>query len=166
MINQQNVQVKNGSTWDKICPFPVGYVYMSTNSTSPASTYGGTWTSLTGGYYLRAAGAWGSGGSNTITVQNLPAHNHSASTSSAGAHTHAIGGDDDTQYAYNGNTSLHRAGTSGASRTVATSSSGVHTHTVSVGNTGGGSVLSNLPKRLLLVQNSLTSRRKAVVLSA
>lgn len=94
MRNQQNVKVKNGSSWETICPFPVGYVYMSSNSTSPASIYGGTWSPISGGRYMRAAAAWGNGGSNTITVSQMPAHIHGAYTSVSGAHTHdlSVGG--------------------------------------------------------------------------
>ena len=76
MRNQQNVKVKVNSTFETICPFPVGYVYMSQTNTSPGSIYGGTWSSITGGRYMRAAGAWGNGGSNTITVDQMPAHSH------------------------------------------------------------------------------------------
>ena len=59
-----------------MCPFPVGYVYLSSNSTSPASTYG-NWSSLNESRYLRLAGAWGTGGSNTISVDQMPSHTHS-----------------------------------------------------------------------------------------
>ena len=77
MRNQQNVKVRVNSSFETICPFPVGYVYMSSNNTSPGSIYGGTWASISGGRYMRAAGAWGDGGSNTITIQQMPAHTHS-----------------------------------------------------------------------------------------
>lgn len=76
MRNQQNVKVRVNSSFETICPFPVGYVYMSQKNTSPGSIYGGTWSSITGGRYMRAAGAWGKGGSNTITVDQMPAHSH------------------------------------------------------------------------------------------
>lgn len=76
MINQEKIQVKNGSTWNKICPFPVGYVYLSSTSTSPASIYGGTWTQITGEWYLRAATNFSQGGSNYISVNQMPAHTH------------------------------------------------------------------------------------------
>lgn len=49
---------------------------MSSNSTSPANIYGGTWSAISGGRYMRAAGAWGNGGSNTITIKQMPAHTH------------------------------------------------------------------------------------------
>lgn len=76
MRNQQNVKVRVNSSFETICPFPVGYVYMSSNSTSPGSIYGGTWASISGGRYMRAANAWGNGGSNTITVDQMPSHRH------------------------------------------------------------------------------------------
>lgn len=76
MRNQQNVKVRVNSNFETICPFPVGYVYMSSNSTSPGSIYGGTWASISGGRYMRAAAAWGNGGSNTITTNNMPSHRH------------------------------------------------------------------------------------------
>ena len=76
MRNQQNVKVRVNSSFETICPFPVGYVYMSQTNTSPGSIYGGTWASISGGRYMRAAGAWGNGGSDTITVEQMPAHSH------------------------------------------------------------------------------------------
>lgn len=49
---------------------------MSSNSTSPADIYGGTWSAISGGRYMRAAAAWGNGGSNTITINQMPSHTH------------------------------------------------------------------------------------------
>lgn len=71
-----NVQIKSGSDWYKLCPFPVGYIYMGYTSTSPATTYGGTWSSISGGRYFRAADANDANGSNTIKVENMPSHTH------------------------------------------------------------------------------------------
>ena len=61
--------------------YPVGAVYFSTLSTSPASTVGGTWTQLTGGLLGLAdsagiAVAGSNGGSTTISVDQMPAHWH------------------------------------------------------------------------------------------
>ena len=71
MRSLQNVRVKVSSSYEKICPFPVGYIYLSTNSTSPASTYGGTWSPLTDSKFLRPSGSWNStGGASSNT------HNH------------------------------------------------------------------------------------------
>lgn len=61
--------------------YPIGSVYMSTESSSPASCIGGTWTQLTGGV-LACAGSDGfasaaqNGGSKTITIDQMPKHRH------------------------------------------------------------------------------------------
>lgn len=80
MRNLQTVQVRTGSSFEKICPFPVGYIYMSSNSTSPANIYGGTWSPLTDGRFWRASGSWnGTGGesTHTLTINEMPNHSHS-----------------------------------------------------------------------------------------
>ena len=67
MIDLQDVKVKNTEDWDSICPFPVGFVYMSTSKTSPAATYGGQWTNLAENRFPRfistSYAALGKGGS-------------------------------------------------------------------------------------------------------
>lgn len=62
--------------------YPVGSVYISYVSTSPASLFGGTWTAITGVFPYFNAGT-GTGGSNThtLTVAEMPAHTHSVSNS-------------------------------------------------------------------------------------
>lgn len=68
--------------WDTI--YPVGAVYLSYTSTSPADLFGGTWEQITNGY-LRAgtsASNYTSGsntvtGSHTLTVSQIPSHGHS-----------------------------------------------------------------------------------------
>lgn len=57
--------------------YPVGAVYISYVSTSPASLFGGTWTPITGRFPYFNAGV-GTGGSNTTTIStaNMPAHVH------------------------------------------------------------------------------------------
>lgn len=77
MLEQKNVAVKAGSSFQIICPFPVGYIYQSYNSTSPANIYGGSWTPITG-RFLYCNNDTGVGGSNThtLTVNEMPRHNH------------------------------------------------------------------------------------------
>ena len=72
MRNLQNVQVRTSSGFEKICPFPIGYIYMSTKSTSPASTYGGTWSALTDSRFLRPSGSWNSTGGSNNSSFTLP----------------------------------------------------------------------------------------------
>lgn len=62
--------------WKKI--YPVGSLYLSFNSTSPQSLFGGTWAKL-GAAFLRAANDTNTGGEDTVTLTeaNLPSHSHS-----------------------------------------------------------------------------------------
>lgn len=78
MINLQNVKAKSGSTWHTLCPFPVGFIYMSYTNTSPANTFGGGWTPITG-RFLYANSTTATGGANTHTLSNneIPSHSHS-----------------------------------------------------------------------------------------
>lgn len=64
MLNLQNISVKANNSFQTVCPFPVGFVYSSMNSTSPASTFGGTWTAITGKFPYFNAGT-STGGSTT-----------------------------------------------------------------------------------------------------
>lgn len=126
--------------------FPVGYIYISAASTSPATLFGfGTWTAIQGRFLVaenatRPAGNTGGAASVTLAEANLPAHAHSfsASTDNQGAHTHDIARDHD------GATgtvewTLHSTGTSGPDQQYNNQlySSGGHTHSVS-GTTGNG----------------------------
>lgn len=78
MIEQQDLYVNTGE-FEKVCPFPIGYIYLSTSSTSPATIYGGTWTALTDSKFLRPSGSWNStGGSQKISVNQIPSHRHTA----------------------------------------------------------------------------------------
>lgn len=62
--------------------YPVGSIYISTNSTSPSSIVGGTWTRVSQGTYLCAAGtteaALSTHGANThtLTINEMPRHEH------------------------------------------------------------------------------------------
>lgn len=77
MLEQKNITIKVGSSFQTICPFPVGYIYQSYDSTSPANIYGGSWTPITG-RFLYCNNGTGVGGSNThtLTVNEMPRHNH------------------------------------------------------------------------------------------
>lgn len=110
------------STANKL--YPVGSVYLSFNSADPSTLFGGVWERLKDTFLLAngdtyAANTTGGSATKTITVNNLPAHNHTvnssgahthtATTSSNGAHTHTRGtmeitgrvgcfGEEDTNY--------------------------------------------------------------------
>ena len=59
--------------------YPIGAIYISTNSTSPANFIGGTWTQITDAFLYCTNSGGRIGGSKTITIDNLPAHSHSLS---------------------------------------------------------------------------------------
>lgn len=72
--------IKNGSSWvnyNLLNAYPVGAIYSSANSTSPASLFGGNWTQITNAA-LRGATWVGYSGSDThaLSVNEMPEHNH------------------------------------------------------------------------------------------
>lgn len=70
------------ATWVNLMDiiYPVGSVYSSYTSTSPASRFGGSWTAITGAFPYYNAGT-GTGGSNshTLTIAEIPSHSHTGS---------------------------------------------------------------------------------------
>ena len=61
--------------------YPVGSIYMSVSSTSPATFLGGTWEQIKDRFLLAsgssyAAGATGGAATHTLTQSEMPAHNH------------------------------------------------------------------------------------------
>ena len=63
--------------------YPVGAVYISVNSTSPASLFGGEWESIGGRFLLGAdstytAGSTGGEATHTLKTTEMPSHNHSS----------------------------------------------------------------------------------------
>lgn len=76
------------------CPYKVGDIYVTTNSSNPAVLWIGTTWKKIEGRFLRAttknenSGINGGSDSKILTAANLPSHSHSASVQNAGAHTH------------------------------------------------------------------------------
>lgn len=61
--------------------YPVGSIYMSANTTNPSVLFGGTWTQLKDRFLLGAGdtyavGTTGGEATHTLTVAEMPAHNH------------------------------------------------------------------------------------------
>lgn len=108
--------------------YPVGSIYCSYGNTSPATLFGfGQWTKIEGRFLLGAnaiysLGSTGGEAAVALTVAQLPAHSHGASSASAGAHTHTLSGT-----AASGGAHTHSA---------SSASAGAHTHTITV-NSGG-----------------------------
>lgn len=104
MRNLQAMQIRTSSGFEKICPFPIGYIYMSTNSISPASTYGGTWSTLTDSRFLRPSGSWNSTGG---SKQLFAAYAHQTS---AEPHTYVYGTVIDSGVWYNNKATTNNDG--------------------------------------------------------
>ena len=81
--------------------YPVGSIYMSVNSTSPATLFGGTWSRING-YYLYAGAGGKTAGSNTsgtpstnktgetsLTIEQIPSHIHNLWSQGDGTYTGA-----------------------------------------------------------------------------
>lgn len=63
------------------CIFPVGYIYMSVDSTNPGDFFGGTWERIQDAFLLAAgtnhsAGSTGGAETVTLTTNQIPAHTH------------------------------------------------------------------------------------------
>ena len=126
---------------------PVGFVWKSASSISPASIFAGTtWSQLKNRAIVAAGGSYANGSTGgrasvALTTKEVPAHNHSGSTSSSGAHTHTakvcIASSYDDGVMSFGNIYIGNA-------TRTTSSAGAHSHSVSIGNTGNGKAFSIL----------------------
>ena len=72
------------ATWVSLMDivYPVGSIYQSTNSTSPASVVGGTWSAIGGRFLLGANSTYSAGSQDgaatvTLTVNQMPSHIHS-----------------------------------------------------------------------------------------
>ena len=85
-IPTNNNQLTNGAGYvtssdllSKI--YPVGSIYMSANSTSPASFLGGTWEQLKDRFLIGAGGNYSNGttggeATHTLTIDEIPRHEH------------------------------------------------------------------------------------------
>lgn len=70
--------VLNGGALDA---YPVGSIYMSVNSTSPSTLFGGTWQRIQDRFLIAAGSTYKAGGTggeatHVLTVNEMPAHSH------------------------------------------------------------------------------------------
>lgn len=78
-LNVANTKVSTSDLFNLI--YPVGSIYLSVNSTSPATLFGGTWTQIKDTFLLGAGddytlGDTGGEATHTLTVNEMPSHSH------------------------------------------------------------------------------------------
>ena len=78
--------------------YPIGSIYISMNSTSPSNLFGGEWVQLKDRFLLSAGSKFNGVGNpvggeetHTLTLDEIPSHNHTGSTGYAGSHSHTRG---------------------------------------------------------------------------
>lgn len=102
--------------------WPIGSIYISVNSTSPANLFGGSWEEIQGRFLLgrssaHPAGKTGGEEKHKLTVNEMPSHSHSL-----------------TRYDGSGYSGVARGSDPGS--------------TFSTGSTGGGKAHNNMPPYL------------------
>ena len=144
-------QSPGGVTLDRV--YPIGSVYISANGANPNAIIGGTWEEFATGRTLigcdpadndlTETGMTGGEKTHTLTIEEMPSHNHSASTGEAGKHTHTVGYRK-RQEAYGKGTLDAMHWNTGTASTIATSEVANHSHTVTVESTGSGTAHNNM----------------------
>lgn len=154
--------IKNGSITRELfasdaisAAWPVNSVYISVENVNPGAQLGGTWVAFGTGRTLVGVDtaqtefndAEKTGGVKdvTLTTNQIPAHNHTGTTSTGGSHSHSMSSILDNL----GSSSSNNALTSypGANIRITsknTGSSGNHNHTFTTANRGGGQAHTNL----------------------
>ena len=161
-------QVKQRSVKDLIdILYPVGTLYTTTGSQNPNSMWAGTtWEKYAAGRvligsgsyvennvtYTYTAGATGGEVKHQLTADEMPAHGHSASCSTAGNHYHGVPWDKTTEapgvpYGWYDSNNNH-AGMEGIhsdydNAIAKTSTDGNHSHNITISSTGGNGAHEN-----------------------
>lgn len=143
VVDIDNIMAEVNSKTTLLEAYPVGSIYMSTNSISPAQRFGGTWERLKDRFLLGAGDTYteiykdnkdgtykGIGGSATVTLTSsqMPSHSHYG--------------------VYVNNTGLScgvGSGVKGFLRLTSTVSSGDINSELHTGNAGGGQAHENMP---------------------
>lgn len=112
----------------KLAAYPVGAVYISYVSTSPASLFGGSWTAITGRFpYFNAGTSTGGSNTHTLSKNEIPSHVHDSPRPQ-------------TVNSYN-----NGGGVYGSALTGAWAIGGQYGVILYTGGTGGGAAHNNMP---------------------
>lgn len=88
LLGQGNISIQGGGSDVVDLIYPVGSIYMSVNSTSPSTLFGGTWEKIEDTFLLASGttysnGSTGGSATVTLTENQMPSHTHTQN-----AHTH------------------------------------------------------------------------------
>lgn len=163
---------------DTVCNliYPIGSIYISTNSTNPGTLFGGTWEQIKGRFLLGQGnntsnttnywgvydegtcnfpnGEMGGEANHKLTLAEMPSHNHTGNTNEAGWHTHTLaykgfsGLSSNTNGWYLGRRNI--SGDSNDGWWDATNGTGNHTHSFTTNNSGGDNSHNNMPPYLVV----------------
>lgn len=143
--------------------YPIGSIYTSATSTNPHDLFGfGTWQAIGGGRVLlgadgtHSAGSTGGSATHTLTIGEMPAHNHGGATGQIGAggsHSHT-----DNNFADYGGTTLrdgesvfqHSESSYGSTRLNTGVSNGMPAHSHTIASQGSGTAFSLMPPYLVV----------------
>lgn len=116
-----------------VCPyFPVGSIYLSVNNINPGTIFGGTWVQIKDRFLLGAgstytAGKTGGSATHTLTINEMPTHNHNYNTGR-----------------------WYWAETAGGGEVVSSQSETSYMFTRTTSDTGGGKAHNNMPPYLVV----------------
>ncbi|NTW95548.1 MAG: hypothetical protein HGB31_02890 [Erysipelotrichaceae bacterium] len=130
-------------------------IYMSVVSTNPATLFGfDTWVTFGAGKTLVGLDAsqtefnsveeTSGAKTHTLATTEIPAHNHTASEDTQGAHTHYLIGAVPSPSVASGSSFNRPISWVSGNNVYLTDSKGGHQHTVSIANSGGGGSHNNL----------------------
>lgn len=117
--------------------YPVGAIYLSTVSTSPASLFGGTWQQITGRFLLAAgdgytAGNTGGEAAHALSAGEMPSHSHNLIEPT------------------NANNSIKWGTMAGSDAWALSKRAASYDYNLSTNNAGGGAAHNNMPPYLVV----------------
>ena len=150
------------------CPFPVNSLYLSLGNENPSTLWlGTTWQKQENRFLLGAGsnyslGTIGGSSTATLSVANLPSHNHTAFTASHShtqqEHTHTLTSTGSDYYTYYGanyiyttrNVASYKNGMINAINSAGGDTTGSASPVTTIGNTGSGTAFSIMPPYLVV----------------
>lgn len=122
--------------------YPIGSIYQSTNSTNPSNIFGGIWSQIKDRFLLAcgdnyANGSVGGEASHTLTINEIPSHNHNVSKSVLMANNSGV-------FTINDSNFDALLATDNAPSNFGVFCTDAQKRTI-LGNTGGSSAHNNMP---------------------